>query len=223
VKVRFLGHSCIEIKGKFHLVIDPDFTREPDEDVEYILISHAHRDHIARVAEIPTGKVIAAANVCEIAHQYGVPKDRLVPVSVGDRIGNISVYKGFSKVNDPIYALIYFLFRRRFPDPGGTPLSYLIEDEASLLHLGDAHEADLDLSPDILCLPWREAPFGAKKYKKKIFKMANQFSAKYVIPVHHDLAGTEADAAELQEGLQANLLDGAGWHTFGGSGNYEPT
>ena len=54
----------------------------------------------------------------------------------------------------------YILFRWRLPEPGGTPLSFLIEDEATVLHIGDAYEVELDLTPDILCLPWRTTPFG---------------------------------------------------------------
>ena len=72
MKVRFLGHSCIEIMGQHHILIDPDFTREPEKCVEYILVSHSHRDHIARIAEIPSGKVVASEDVCEIAFNLGV-------------------------------------------------------------------------------------------------------------------------------------------------------
>lgn len=214
MKVRFLGHSCIEIKGQHHILVDPDFTHNPDPGVEYILVSHAHMDHIARIAEIPTGFVVASPDVCEIAAKLGLPEERLKPVKVGDRVGNIQILPGYSRVNDPIYTFFYVLFRMRLPDPGGTPLSFLIEDEANLLHIGDAHEAPLSISPDILCLPWRKVPFGPKKYKKTVVRMANQFEAKYVIPIHHDLPGTEADPAELNGHLNAEVLNGTAWHHF---------
>lgn len=55
MKIRFLGHSCIEIIGYRHIVIDPDFTTEPEPGVEYICVTHGHQDHIGRIAEIPTG------------------------------------------------------------------------------------------------------------------------------------------------------------------------
>lgn len=42
MKIRFLGHSCVEIVGKHHILIDPDFTRDPLPNVEYICVSHAH-------------------------------------------------------------------------------------------------------------------------------------------------------------------------------------
>ena len=59
MKIRFLGHSCIEIIGYRHIVIDPDFTTEPESGVEYICVTHGHQDHIGRLAEISTGVVIA--------------------------------------------------------------------------------------------------------------------------------------------------------------------
>lgn len=214
MKVRFLGHSCIEIMGQHHILIDPDFTREPEKGVEYILVSHAHRDHIARIAEIPTGKVVASEDVCKIAFNLGISKDRLFPVTLGDTIGNIQVLQGFSMTNDPIYNIFYFLFRWKFPDPGGTPLSFLIEDTASLLHIGDAHKFKLDIKPDIMCVPWRTTPFGPKKYKDQIIALVRKISPKYIIPIHYDIKGMEADPAELSRLVKAKILDREDWYYF---------
>ena len=162
MRVRYLGHSCVEIMEHNHILIDPGFTRSPEPDVEYILVSHAHMDHITRIAEVPTGKVLASPDVCEIAVKLGIAKDRIYPVKAGDKVDNIQILPGYSMVNTPAYYFFYTLFRWRFPDPGGTPLSFLVEDEMSLLHGGDAHKAKLELSPDILCLPWRTTPFGSR-------------------------------------------------------------
>ena len=214
MKIRFLGHSCIEIIGKHHILIDPDFTLEPEKGVEYILVSHAHRDHIARIAEIPTGKVVASEDVCDIANDLGISRDRLLPVSVGDQIENIRVLPGFSMVSGFIYTLFYFLFWLRLPDPGGTPLSFFIEDETTIMHIGDAHKIALDITPDILCVPWRTAPFGPKKYKKQIATMIREISPKYIIPIHYDIKGMEANPIELCGTSICKILDGNGWHSF---------
>ena len=214
MRIRYLGHSCVEIIGKHHIIIDPDFTRDPEPGAEYILVSHAHMDHIARIAEIPTGKIVASENVCEIAVELGVSEDRLLPVNPGDEFSNITILKGFSMVNDPIYSFFYMLFRRRLPEPGGTPLSFLIEDSASLLHVGDAHTVDLNVHPDILCLPWRTTHCGPERYKRLISAMVEQLSPTYVIPIHFDLPGTEADPEELNRRLPAKVLNGYFWHYF---------
>jgi L-ascorbate metabolism protein UlaG (beta-lactamase superfamily) len=214
MRVRYLGHSCIEIIGKHHILIDPDFIREPEKGVEYILVSHAHKDHIARIAEIPTGIVVASEDVCNIAFDLGVSKDRLLPVSVGDQIENIKILRGFSMVGGFIYSLFYFLFRWRLPDPGGTPLSFFIEDEITILHIGDAHKVKLDITPDILCVPWRTTPFGPQKYKIQIATMVRELSPRYIIPIHFDIEGTEADTNELYEITTCKMLDGNGWYSF---------
>ena len=83
MKVRFLGHSCIEIIGYRHILIDPDFAIEPESGVEYICVTHGHQDHIGRIAEIPTGLVIASPDVCQMAIQMGVSHHRLRPVQPG--------------------------------------------------------------------------------------------------------------------------------------------
>jgi L-ascorbate metabolism protein UlaG (beta-lactamase superfamily) len=215
MKIRYLGHSCVEIVGRNHILIDPDFTRDPEPDVKFILITHAHKDHIAKVAEVPTGKIVASPDTCRIAANLGVSENRLCPVRPGIKIGNIMVLPGFSQVNNPVYTFFYLLFRRRMPDPGGTPLSFLVKDEATLLHIGDAHQVNLDISPDILCLPWRKTPFGPKRYKRTVVEMAKKLSPRHILPIHYDLPGTEADPRELEQWITGiNVLESDDWFTF---------
>jgi len=214
MKIRYLGHSCVEIIGKHHILIDPDFTREFEPGVEYILVTHAHMDHIERISEVPDAYVVASEDVCDIAIEIGVSPSRTIPVKSGDQIANIQILPGYSMVNDPVYTFFYTIFRRRLPDPGGTPLSFFIQDEANLLHIGDAHIAPLPVQPDILCLPWRTTPFRAERYKKTVVQLAKQFASPYVLPVHHDLLNTEADPSELRERLDAEIMDGFDWYYF---------
>jgi L-ascorbate metabolism protein UlaG (beta-lactamase superfamily) len=87
-------------------------------------------------------------------------------------------------------------------------------DEASLLHIGDAHEAPLNVKPDILCLPWRKAPLLTSYYKKVLVRTAKQFQAPYVIPIHHDMPSTITDTSELRRRLEATLLDEKRWYSF---------
>jgi L-ascorbate metabolism protein UlaG (beta-lactamase superfamily) len=214
MKVRYLGHSCVEIIGQHHILIDPDFTREFEPDVEYILITHAHRDHIGRVNEVPDAYVLASQDVCEIVTEMGVASHRVLPVLPGYQVANIKILPGFSRTNDPLYTFFYVLFRMRFPEPGGTPLSFLIKDEATLLHIGDAHEASLSVRPDILCLPWRTTPFRSEQYKNALVRMAEQFSPPYILPIHYDLSHSEADPSEIKDLLPAEVLDDFGWYRF---------
>ena len=214
MKVRYLGHSCVEIFGQHHILIDPDYIRGPEPEVEYTLVTHAHKDHIGRLSEVTSGKIVASPDVCEIAVRMGVDRERMLPVNPGKQIANIQVLPGYSLVDDPIYKLFYVLFRWRRPDPGGTPLSFLIKDEATLLHIGDAHDAPLPVRPDILCLPWRKAPLWTKRYQATLIRMAGKFAAPYVMPIHHDMPHSEADPQALNGRLAAEILDGNGWYSF---------
>jgi len=214
MKIKYLGHSCVEILGKHHILIDPDFTHPPLPDVDFICVSHAHKDHIGKIASVPSGLILAAPDVCEIAHKMGIPESRLKPVKAGEQIENIKILPGFSAVNEPMYIVVNLFFRFRLPDPGGTPLSFLIQDEADLLHIGDAHEAPLTVHPDILCLPWRTTPFGSNRYKSTVIRTAKQFDAPYILPIHFDLPGTEASPLEIRERISATVLNGENWHSF---------
>ena len=216
MKIRYLGHSCVEIVGKHHILIDPDLTRDPLPDVEYICVSHAHKDHIGKVAQIPTGTVLASQDVCDIALKMGVPSSRLQPITAGECIDNIEILPGFSVVKDPIYFIVSLLFRFKIPDPGGTPLSFLIHDDADLLHIGDAHQFPPEIHPDILCLPWRTSPVGPEKYKTVVIEMAKRMAVPYILPIHYDLPNTEADPMELKTRIDSTILYGANWHIFDG-------
>lgn len=214
MKVRFLGHSCVEIIGQNHIVIDPDFIRTPMPDIDYVLITHGHLDHLRRVTELCTGQILASPDVCEIVHSLGVAQNRLRSLSIGDRIDNIFVFEGFSNVGGVGYDLIYRLFYGHMPEPGGTPLSFFVEGKPSLLHVGDAHDARLPIEPDLLCLPWRTTPFGLnRRNKHRILRMARDMHPRYIMPVHHDLPGTEADPAELRKHFDSvTILDTDDWY-----------
>ena len=214
MKVRFLGHSCVEIVGRHHILIDPDFTNEPLSGVEYICITHAHSDHIGRVAEVSDGIILASPDVCEVAMKLGVSCERLHPVRVGDQVANIRVLPGYSSTNEIIYTIIVLLFLHRKPESAGTPLSFFIDDDASLYHNGDAYKAPLNVTPDILCLPWRNVPFRSNQYKETLVQMTKQINPRYVLPIHHDLQGREADLSEVTEKINVPVLNGYRWYCF---------
>lgn len=214
MRVRYLGHSCVEVVGKHHILIDPDFVRSPLPDVEWMCVTHAHPDHLGRAAEVPGAFLVASTEVCEIAVKNGFPADRVHPVKAGDQLDTIQVYPGFSQVGGMAYTLMNLAFRFRLPAPGGVPLSYLISDEADLLHIGDAYQFPIDLHPDIFCLPWRRSPFGTKKYQKTLLSLAERMAAPVILPVHYDLPGTDADPTEISSRVQAKVLTGENWHEF---------
>ena len=153
MKIRWLGHSCIEVIGKSHILVDPDYLSEPMPDVDYICITHRYRDHFDKAAKLKTGKIIASKDVCEIAVKEGVKAERLLEVIPGDSIENIRVLKGYSP-NGFLVELMGKIIGARGDLPGGTPLTFIIEDELSILHLGDGLKVDGNPSVDVCCLPY---------------------------------------------------------------------
>lgn len=45
MRIRWLGNSCVEIFGDRHVVIDPYFEAAPEPGVDFVLVTHEHRDH----------------------------------------------------------------------------------------------------------------------------------------------------------------------------------
>jgi len=45
MKVRWLGNSCVEIFGGYHILIDPNYLVEPEKTPDLVLVTHEHDDH----------------------------------------------------------------------------------------------------------------------------------------------------------------------------------
>jgi len=63
-------------------------------------------------------------------------------------------------------------------------------------------------------LPWRTSPIGPKKYKSVVIEMAKRMTVPYILPIHYDLVGTEANPDELIPRIDSVILNGDCWHTF---------
>lgn len=48
MKIRWLGHACLEVFSEKQLLIDPDFLVEPKSTPDLILLTHEHDDHYNR-------------------------------------------------------------------------------------------------------------------------------------------------------------------------------
>ena len=210
MQIRWLGHSCIEIKGLHHILIDPDYYRKPDRNVDFALITHGHEDHLGQVARLPSGVVLASRAVCETARTEGVPPERLFVVEPGDRVENIQVLPGYSPTGWLVDRWARLL-QRRHRLPGGTPPSFLIKDDLTLLHIGDGHRAPEGVQPDILCLPWRRVPLGDRRYRERLIALANRLAPRYVIPIHHDIPPWEADPTELEGEVEGQVILPTEW------------
>jgi L-ascorbate metabolism protein UlaG (beta-lactamase superfamily) len=214
MKVRYLGHFCVEIIGYRHILIDPDFTIEPESGIEYICITRGHKDHIGRLTEIRTGVVVASPDVCQIVEKMGISHHRLRPIRSGEQIANIVALPGYSQAQGLIYTFLPLLLNRMKLVPATIPLSFLIKDEANLLHFSIPQKAPSNVQPDILCLPWRRVPLFTNLYENMVVRIAKQFHAPYVIPLLREISFSTADSFELGRRLEATLLNEKRWYLF---------
>ncbi|MCK4606131.1 MAG: metal-dependent hydrolase [candidate division Zixibacteria bacterium] len=92
-QVRFLGHSCVTVtEGSHKLIIDPFLTGNPkapvkadDIDVNFVLISHGHGDHLGdgiAIAKRNNATVIANFELANMCANEGV---NIHPMHVGGR------------------------------------------------------------------------------------------------------------------------------------------
>jgi len=198
MKIRWLGHSCIEIIGKNHILIDPDYLTEPMPYIDYICITHGHRDHFGKTVKLEPEKIIASSDVCEIARKEGVKEKILIEVEQRDKIDNIKILKGYSPTGF-LSELIGKLMGAGSDLPGGTPLSFFIEDELSILHLGDGLKVDGNPSVDILCLPYM------RFMTRNAIKLANGINPEYIIPIHFDTPMI-IEPEEIRKSVNAEVI-----------------
>jgi len=138
MKIKFLAQNCflMEHRGK-HILTDPfyNFSKEKtgfsiaNQKIDYILLTHAHGDHIADVEEVlenhPEAVVISTPEICGY---YKSAK------SIDYNIG------GTVKIDDLKITMLRADHTSSFPDGtyGGVPVGYLFRfDEKALYMAGD--------------------------------------------------------------------------------------
>jgi len=134
------GHANFQITTpNLSMLIDPWFEGNPSacigsdscSQVDLILVTHDHDDHVGQAVEIckKTGAHIMA--VVETAHrlmELGVPQDRIVN-GIGFNIGGSVDFKGITAT----------MIQAFHSSQTGTPVGYIIslEDGTTVYHAGD--------------------------------------------------------------------------------------
>lgn len=152
MKITFYGHAALGIKvGGKHILVDPFISANPlaaHIDIEtlkadYILLTHAHGDHILDVEAIAkrTGAVIVAN--AEIAGYYGAKGFTSHPMNHG---GSWNFDFGKLKYVNAIHS-------SSFPDGsyGGNPGGFVIEGERKNIYVA----GDTALTMDMKLIPMR--------------------------------------------------------------------
>ena len=152
MKITFYGHACIgiEVSGK-HILVDPFITgnaKAAHIDVttikaDYILITHAHFDHIQDVEVIANQNNAMIVSNWEIANHFGNKGLKFHPMNHG---GSWDFDFGNVKYVNAVHS-------SSFPDGsyGGQPGGFVIEGEHKNIYIA----GDTALTMDMKLIPMR--------------------------------------------------------------------
>lgn len=194
MEIRFHGHACIQLTGGGHsVIVDPFLTgnslavvRAADIEVDYVLLTHGHGDHVGDAADIAlrTGAQVIATH--ELAGYIGKSGAKAVGMNLGGSyktpIARFKMVQAFhsSSVTGPDELPIYM----------GMPAGFLIEMAGrTILHCGDTalfgdmkligeqHNIDVAFIPigDHFTMGPEDAALAAEWLKAKV-----------VVPIHYN-------------------------------------
>jgi L-ascorbate metabolism protein UlaG (beta-lactamase superfamily) len=152
MKITFYGHASlgIEVGGK-HILVDPFISGNPNAThididtlkADYILITHAHQDHILDVKSIAKRTNAVIVSNWEIATYYGNKGLQYHPMNHG------GVWKfDFGKLK-----YVNAIHSSSFPDGsyGGNPGGFVLEGEHKNIYIS----GDTALTMDMKLIPMR--------------------------------------------------------------------
>jgi L-ascorbate metabolism protein UlaG (beta-lactamase superfamily) len=152
MKITFYGHSSlgIEVGGK-HILVDPYISANPNAShvninelkADYILLTHAHSDHVVDVEYIASRTNAVIVSNFEIATHYGNKGLQYHPMNHG---GNWDFDFGNVKYVNAVHS-------SSFPDGsyGGNPGGFVIEGEHKNIYIS----GDTALTMDMKLIPMR--------------------------------------------------------------------
>lgn len=152
MKITFYGHACVGIQiNDIHILIDPFISANPkaahiDVDAlaaDYILLTHAHQDHILDVERIAKRTNAVIVSNYEIATHYGEKGFQYHPMNHGG-----SRDFEFGKLK---YVVAHHT--SAFPDGsyGGQPGGFVLESEHKNIYIA----GDTALTYDMKLIPLR--------------------------------------------------------------------
>ncbi len=205
MKIKFLGQNCFlfTYKGK-NILSDPFYNYQKDQsgfdiktqNIDFVLITHAHGDHIADVKEVlatyPDATVIGQPEICGYFNH---------PNSIDINFG------GSAKIDDLKISMVPASHTSSFPDGsyGGVASGYIFRfaDGKNMYFAGDTGiMADMELFPrlfgkiDLAILPVgshytmcaRKASFAASELLKTPRVIGCHFDTFPPIEINHESA-----------------------------------
>ncbi len=167
MKITFYGHATlgIEVSGK-HILVDPYISANPNAShinineikADFILLTHAHGDHILDVDSIASRTNAVIVSNAEIASYYAAKGFESHPMNHG---GSWKFDFGQVKYVNAVHS-------SSFPDGsnGGNPGGFVIEGEHKNIYIS----GDTALTMDMKLIPMRT------KLDLAIFPIGNNFT-----------------------------------------------
>ena len=152
MKITFYGHASlgIEVAGK-HIIVDPYISANPKAShidinalkADYILLTHAHQDHILDVEAIAKHTNATIVSNAEIAGHYSKKGLKSHPMNHG----------GSWKFDFGTVKFVNAIHSSSFPDGsyGGNPGGFVIEGEHKNIYIA----GDTALTMDMKLIPMR--------------------------------------------------------------------
>lgn len=152
MKITFYGHACvgIEVSGK-HILVDPFITGNPAAShidintlkADYILVTHAHQDHVLDVEAIAKRTNAVVVSNYEIAMYFGHKGLQYHPMNHG----------GSWKFDFGTVKYVPAIHTSSFADGsyGGQPGGFVIEGEHKNIYIA----GDTALTMDMKLIPMR--------------------------------------------------------------------
>ena len=192
MKIKFLGQNCFlfTYKGK-NILTDPFYNYQIEQSqfditaqkIDYVLITHAHGDHIADVKEVlqhhPDASVIGQPEICGY---FGHPNS--IDINFG----------GSAKIEDLKISMVPASHTSSFPDGtyGGEPCGYIFRFSSKNIYFaGDTGVmADMEMFPKLFGnIDLAILPVGSHYTmcaRKASFAAAELLKTKRVIGCHFD-------------------------------------
>ncbi|MBO9600464.1 MAG: metal-dependent hydrolase [Cohnella sp.] len=206
------GHSCVQIvtEGK-SIVIDPFLrgnpiavTRPKDIQAQYILLTHAHTDHILDAPAIARANDAQIVAVVELADFFSGKELKTIGMNLG---GTVDLGFAKAKMVQALHSSGITL-EDGTAIYGGVPAGYIIQTEGlTILHAGDtALFSDMKLIGDRHPIDIAFLPIGDHYTMgpDDALQAASWYGAKLVIPVHYNsFPVIEQDAHSFVSRLEA--------------------
>lgn len=213
VKAQWLGHSAFRLTtpNRTSILIDPFLSQNPttpdahkkQEDVDYILLTHGHADHVGDTLDIAadTGcTVVAPVELSQLlVGKHGLDEDQAIEFNKGGTVN----FDDFSVTM--VSANHSSSFQGDYAgEPAGLVISF--DDDITFYHLGDTNIFyDLKLygelyKPDVLAVPMGDHYTMDPKEAAMACKLID---ADYAVPIHYGtmpvLSGDPEDFKALTE------------------------